>query len=828
MADDGKKLVISVGIDEQSSRRAREHVQGMLADVTKLTQEARKAVSVGGGALGPGGVEVTDGKSGGKSNGGVQKAVQEYDKLTKSVAKANEAFKNLKTTSETTVKVMAESAKRALGSEEQAIDRVAQKLQKLNQAYASRTTVFGAGAAGVSGTAAGNFQYVSASGAAGGAPARVVTGQGGTGGAVAGYIGGAGGGGHFGGGGASGSLPGSGPQGGGFMAGAGRFMSMAGRIGGLALMGGNLIGNELLHSNMMEGNVMANRAHATSSLYHAARAGDISTMRAIQDNATDPEAKRQLQELAASVAAQRASNLGSSVMSTLMGQGNIAQKMTDAQVMTDLFAKSSGNIEAQKISKPKQYEAEQYFMSNYAGRAQMMRALGLGYHIKKGSAGKTLLNGMNDLGAAAGGMGYSPDEAYSAAGSILGTGGRKASLGLALQVMAASGAGMGNAGHIAGMASMGGAGSDFMRTLFGGNVDITARGNVGSMVAQQMMAGGPMTSGQGLLGTAMNSFTSDNDVLRAHQLQAGMGAFGGLLGGGIDGYQRGRNTLSAINALGPGASSYAQDYLATKMTPALMAEIIRTGKVPQELADRGITLGAVHSFYNSTTKSSLERYIGQGGSDAQSRFAMSLKDSGMSPADYAKGQLNGLSGSAYNAKAEEFIRLYGGILSDTTGVDDMTGKGRAALELNLGKGFGKGWAPNAAKGSAEANAIMDRAAKDKELQDIITNSQEAIKVQTNLTTALGDRLDQFTKNLGAATDVAIDDILALGAAAAAATGQMNGKPMTPDQIKKHIKDGLVKGQEEVRNSRKALDDASTPAGAKPGAGMYDASKGGVF
>lgn len=152
-----------------------------------------------------------------------------------------------------------------------------------------------------------------------------------------------------------------------------------------------------------------------------------------------------------------------------------------------------------------------------------------------------------------------------------------------------------------------------------GGMDRGAASTMAATLHGGLLGGNPITSGQGLLGALYQygrGSTGAQDMLLQRFMPQGLSAMGQVTGGGIDAYQSGSNLLNAIQAM-PNGSVMAQEYLA-QLDPATIAEVMATGKVPQELAARGIGPEAVKAFAQKTFARAYDRNIGMSpGQDGQ-------------------------------------------------------------------------------------------------------------------------------------------------------------------------------------------------------------------
>ena len=273
-------------------------------------------------------------------------------------------------------------------------------------------------------------------------------------------------------------------------------------------------------------------------------------------------------------------------------------------------------------------------------------------------------------------------------------------------------------GHLYGAAQIGGMGgmystagaSKFLGAVsrFGG--DVGAMNIMGLTAAQGLADGSPITSGMGYLGSLQafgRGANAGEDMRIAKNASGGSAALGQLFQGKIDPFQQGVNTLNAINAA-PTAGIYGQSYLATKMTPRLMADVL-AGELPKQLSDRGITLEAAQAYAKSTLKSASYRFLEGGASGKQADFAKMLASSGGDIGAVRDSFLGGKKGKSRIAAQNDFARLYGEVLEDSgLAPDSQTAEAEARQIAGLGTKFQK-------KGGTLGNSVSEA---DKAVYDL--------------------------------------------------------------------------------------------------------------
>lgn len=286
-------------------------------------------------------------------------------------------------------------------------------------------------------------------------------------------------------------------------------------------------------------------------------------------------------------------------------------------------------------------------------------------------------------------------EILSMIGSMQGQFGRGVAHQMGGAALEASLGGLTNAAHIAGTGAVysTAGGSRFLRAVTGmnsrgrGGIDAGAVNILGGIGAAGLADGAAASSGLGYLGSLQafaRGSSAGQDVRFANQIAAGEGAFNRLFQGSMDPFQTGLNTLNAIKAL-PNASIYGQDFLATKMTPRLLGDILSGENVPQELLDRGVTADGAKQFAKDTISSSLFRYIDTGKNTKEDQFVKSLQGFGGDLGAYYKAGSKGLKGKALKEFQGDTVRLFGEVAEDTGFAESNdAGQGLARRILGLG------------------------------------------------------------------------------------------------------------------------------------------------
>lgn len=440
-----------------------------------------------------------------------------------------------------------------------------------------------------------------------------------------------------------------------------------------------------------------------------------------------------------------AHNLGARIRAGGKAMGSVLQgnfgAVGDTIHSQQGFSLESGKMEdqAQKIqekiaSDPLYYYHMGKFQQEAGSRVGLMRSMHMGWG--KDRVGHDV-SGIDSFMTPYTRLGISDqqvDATHSALRNQMGSSGAKRMLN---SVIGGQLLGLGGIDTVAAQAGLGGGGSDFMNALFQSGKDKNAAVRIGMLASASDNT--PFTDGMGFLG-AMQA-NGPGDMLQARQLGAGASALSGLTTGSMDSYQTGRNTLNAINAL-PGGSIYAQDYLATKMSPKMMLDIVSGGEMPDALTSRGISREAVNQYWKSTSSSAFDRIIdngGQGGGDEMD-LAKQLKANG--------GDFKALLGDNPDPK---MIRALGSLSEDMGwGKDDASGMGMAYLLAGSGKRAkaGVGMGGDAAAGSPELAASGDREA------DLREQFKSFTEVNKDYLTALSENAIKYAQVFdGASTNL---------------------------------------------------------------------------
>lgn len=322
-----------------------------------------------------------------------------------------------------------------------------------------------------------------------------------------------------------------------------------------------------------------------------------------------------------------------------------------------------------------------YTQETAGSRITGSRILGAGFYKDKRTP--LLLSrtgGMKDsytgLAARLHEQGFSVEELAGATTQARNMGGRDFASKYAGTIMSANAAGYGQVGDVLAAAGRG-AGNNksamgLLQGALGGGIDTAAGLQLGSSLFGFDPRG--TVSGTGALKAIQQGFQfgagGAQDLNAVARVQLGLQS-ADRLSGGFDGYGRGMNLVSAIGAM-PGATTYAQDALAGRMSFKELAEIAGGGTSARASA-YGISKGDAMSQIGGMTHGLFSRYVEQGGDDPVSRAMRAMKASGQSE----QGFLAGLGESARKGDkgARSQLEALGVFASDLMGGDTEGGIG---------------------------------------------------------------------------------------------------------------------------------------------------------
>lgn len=208
--------------------------------------------------------------------------------------------------------------------------------------------------------------------------------------------------------------------------------------------------------------------------------------------------------------------------------------------------------------------------------------------------------------------------------------------------------GVTNAVDLFGAGAQFGGGDAFMSALQGsiggGGVGIGAGRSVAGQVAGYMTSGNFLGSGvDALEGTLSSAFTGDpgTDLRMSRIMASGMGQYQSYMGG-HDNLSKAMNVVFSAQAA-PG--SYQSQQLLRNLgeNPALMTQILRSGRVPLEYQRAGLNLNSFKTYRDLQTRHYLQQYIGEAaGSTPAAATARRFLAANQSMEDFAKSSLQGV------------------------------------------------------------------------------------------------------------------------------------------------------------------------------------------
>lgn len=208
--------------------------------------------------------------------------------------------------------------------------------------------------------------------------------------------------------------------------------------------------------------------------------------------------------------------------------------------------------------------------------------------------------------------------------------------------------GVTNAVDLFGTGAQFGGGDAFMSALQGGigggGVGIGTGRSVAGQVAGHMTSGNFMGTGiEAMEGMLSSAFTGDpgTDLRMSRIMASGMGQYQSYMGG-HDNLSRAMNVVFSAQAA-PG--SYQSQQLLRNLgeNPVLMAQILRSGRVPLEYQRAGLNLNSFKTYRDLQTRHYLQQYIGEAaGNTPAAATARRFMAANQSMEDFAKSSLQGV------------------------------------------------------------------------------------------------------------------------------------------------------------------------------------------
>lgn len=803
MSNGGKSIKLVLEVDQASLSKTRSLVRELTSDLTKLAEAASKSAS-GGGILG--GMNLSGGaKNTPDGNRMVAKTPAIGKGLVQGFLDQKNIFKGIADGSKESMRVMTDSLKQAISQQKaelKSLDSVASDLAKRYESigrlmkgmggqfdhgmiptFQATQNQVGAqhlGAIGARGQAAANLQALQAQAQAagllppplppGGRVMQVTPGM------------------MVGGGGAGGGGPGvptqpPGPSFGQRMRG---YAANAGAVlGGVSVLGGEyqaVLGSaqsfqaqrNQVFAPSMSGMAGGDLSYGLAAIRAANRSGEFGQSALEGSTGT-----------VAGVTAAADGVLGgvrNAVSKAVSGKGGGGVTFGGATPKGYNNGRMAGGLAAVELDREaiavRDRMALSDFSSSMGERVAYQQLLGGGGFRKDPKTGE-YLDTYKDRSIALGSRGYSMGAKMSAYSQLMSGGGSRFAGQNADLAMRAASSGLGGFSEILTAGGRAGGGNNFALGAIGGGIDRSAGVQLGSAIIGSGFDAAGTTSGMGLLAAAqagMGFSGGIRDFNLAQRVGAGMRTTDSIVGGGMDGYQKGRNLVGAIDILGGGASTYAQDFLANGLTSKQMFDIARdggmvdtgrkdkNGKPIREMSDIALRaqglLGndyqsKISQMYGNSMTSVLDRFVDQGGDDRLSRTVREFRESGGTDVmKFAKG----LS----RADQVQLAGFYGD--QTETGLEGGMGA------FGLGKGFGSkkvrqgsvgGGVEGAEKTFLEAQAKIQTEVSTalKNLGDNVGNAAsinaknfiDYAKLSTDFGKGVGDLVSALQENTDALT-----------------------------------------------------------------------------
>lgn len=235
-------------------------------------------------------------------------------------------------------------------------------------------------------------------------------------------------------------------------------------------------------------------------------------------------------------------------------------------------------------------------------------------------------------------------------------------MGRAASILGLQAGGMNGAAGIYGSAAQFGGGDAFMKSIASassmtgqkGYVDVAASGQIGQMIAQEMMMNGRATprAMQGMLGA---TGAMGGNLLAAGQIQRGYGQAGAVGAGATSPMQMALNTIAASQM---SSSLYGGQYLQS-LTPAEEMDVMRGGAVPGQFGGDAKAGGNIAAYVNQRNARSFFGYRRGKGAGAD---ADALVDEIRSSGDFygtAKSHITGGSSAERSASLKALAYTLG-------------------------------------------------------------------------------------------------------------------------------------------------------------------------
>ena len=396
--------------------------------------------------------------------------------------------------------------------------------------------------------------------------------------------------------------------------------------------------------------------------------------------------------------------------------------------------------------------AQESFQGRMGQSIQMQRIMGVG-GLRQRKDGGGYENQAGGLKTKLEGQGYTSGEYL---GAYQGIRGRTGSGRNAWLAMAAQAQGYGGFEDVLGASTRLGQGKSLAMGALGGGISKAAGIQLGQGVLGQGFDMRGTTSGYGALAAAqagMGFTGASSDMNKVQQAVAGLQYGSTITQGGIDGYQQGRNLISAIGMNATG-SSYSQDFLANGMSMKQMLDMANGGKMTETAKALGLTPDMIKKQLGDSMGSVFDRYVDEGKDDPMSKAIRGYQASGMDYGDYLK--------KLRKEGDVDTIKTLGASSALLTGGDEEAGVGAARVlsgqgeRLKSGKiGGGIGGAEKTSLEAQEAlQKKIDLSLKviGKDLEDTIKAMPEATKKLANFGENLSAEAGDMMKALANLTE----------------------------------------------------------------------------
>jgi len=431
------------------------------------------------------------------------------------------------------------------------------------------------------------------------------------------------------------------------------------------------------------------------------------------------------------------------------------------------------------------------------GRVAEMRATGLGDSYDKvgnfmGNASNKFVDKLTTNGAYTRGQVLAAFRQEAAAG---GRGTAQHQLGGALYAQAG---GFHNAGGFAGIMAMGGLSPDEALNRMGsitgprknGGVDVEAVNKMGDVIMQQMLNGTPVTTGTGMMGMfggrAWQGGNAAQDMKYARFAQQGMDTGTQFLKGGPDAYQHGLNLLLAIKH-GKGLGIYAQNYLAGHLNMNLIAQAMSGGKLPAEMAARGITRGMISGMGRDVLSSFMMRRLHDG--DPRNKLMNTIqKDFG--------GDVVRFLHSKHGKELNQDIVSLGTAFHDTMGMGtEMGDENMMRMLATIGDySHSRKWSHkhgrgfyDPSSGSASASAAKQHARAQQDLDVWMDHFKGSVKTMTTGADTVAEKLNDVASDLSITAGQLTDSLVGITAAFKEARSALeSGKSESQSEFHKNV------------------------------------------